>query len=99
MNKLNNKEKSLWDLCAKHSLSEVPSKDEVWMHLEQQIGIVDQSSANKRSIVKPHFIKWRVRYVYAFLLAFLLLMPATKRNIKTNRILAAFRLANKNPRS
>jgi len=96
MNKLNNKEKSLWDLCAIYTLFEVPSKDEVWMRLEQQIGIVDQSSANKLSIVKPHFIKWRVRYVYAFLLAFLLLMPATIRYINTNRIVAEFGVADKN---
>ena len=96
MNNLNNKEKSLWDLCAKYTLSEVPPKDEVWMRLEQQIGIVDQSSANKLSIVKPHFIKWRVRYVYAFLVAFLLLMPTTIRYINTNRIVAEFGVANKN---
>ena len=96
MNNLNNKEKSFWDLCAKNTLSEAPSKDEVWMRLEQQIDIVDQSSANKTYLIKPHFIKWRVRYVYAFLLAFLLLIPTTIRYINTNKIVAEFGVADKN---
>ncbi len=96
MNNLNNKEKSLWDLCAKNTLSEAPSKNEVWMRLEQQIDIVDQSSAIKTYLIKPHFIKWRVRYVYAFLLAFLLLTPTTIRYINTNKIVAEFGVKDKN---
>ena len=39
MNKLNNKEKDFWDICASSTLSPPPSKDEVWMRLEQQIKI------------------------------------------------------------
>ncbi|MBH51488.1 MAG: hypothetical protein CMG70_05940 [Candidatus Marinimicrobia bacterium] len=96
MNNLNNKEKSLWELCAKNTLSESPSKDEVWMRLEQQIDIIEYSSVNQIYQIKAHFIKWRARYVYAFLLGFLLLMPTTIRYINTNRIVAEFGVAKKN---
>ena len=46
MNKLNNKKTDLWDLCGQLTSPGVPSKDQVWMRLEQHIGILDQKSPN-----------------------------------------------------
>ena len=74
MNKLNNKEDDLWKLCSQVTSPPVPSKDEVWMRLEQHIDILDQKSPNGNTITKPIWIKWQPRFVYASLLAFLLII-------------------------
>ena len=39
MLKLTKKEKLIWDLCSKIEHKKAPSKQDVWMRLEQQIEI------------------------------------------------------------
>ena len=68
MNKLNNKDKKLWDICANNTHTPARSKDEVWMRLEQQIDILDQTAFNNKPLVKPIAINWQPRFIYAFLL-------------------------------
>ena len=53
MNKLNNKDKKLWDICANNTHTPARSKDEVWMRLEQQIDILEQTAFNNKPLVKP----------------------------------------------
>ena len=96
MNKLNNKETNLWNLCSQITSPPVPSKDEVWMRLEQLIDILDQKSPNGNTITKPIWIKWQPRFVYAFLLAFLLIMPTTIRYLNTNTVSSEFGMTNRN---
>ena len=96
MNKLNNKETDLWDLCGQITSPPVPSKDEVWMRLEQHIDILDQKSPNGNTITKPIWIKWQPRFIYAFLLAFLLIMPTTIRYLNTNTVSSEFGMINRN---
>ena len=96
MNKLNNKETDLWDLCGQITSPVVPSKDQVWMRLEQHIGILDQKSPNDNTVAKPIWIKWQPRFVYAFLLAFLLIMPTTIRYLNTNTVSSEFGMINRN---
>ena len=96
MNKLNNKETDLWDLCGQITSPPVPSKDEVWMRLEQHIDILDQKAPNGNTITKPIWIKWQPRFVYAFLLAFLLIMPTTIRYLNTNTVSSEFGMINRN---
>ena len=96
MNKLNNKETDLWDLCGQITSPPVPSKDEVWMRLEQHIDILDQKSPNGNTITKPIWIKWQPRFIYAFLLAFLLIMPTTIRYLNTNTVSSEFGMTNRN---
>ena len=95
MNKLNNKETDLWDLCGQITSPPVPSKDEVWMRLEQHIDILDQKSPNGNTITKPIWIKWQPRFIYAFLLAFLLIMPTTIRYLNTNTVSSEFGMINR----
>ena len=96
MNKLNNKENDLWDLCGQITSPPVPSKDEVWMRLEQHIDILDQKLPSGNTITKPIWIKWQPRFVYAFLLAFLLIMPTTIRYLNTNTVSSEFGMTNRN---
>ena len=96
MIKLNNKEKNLWDVCANNTLPSAPSKDEVWMRLEQQIEILDQTAIDNKPLLKPYLIKWQPRFIYAFMLAFILLIPTTIRYLNTTRIVAEFGITNKN---
>ena len=96
MNKLNNKENNLWYLCGQITSPPVPSKDEVWMRLEQHIDILDQKSPNGNTITKPIWIKWQPRFIYAFLLAFLLIMPTTIRYLNTNTVSSEFGMINRN---
>ena len=96
MNKLNNKETDLWDLCGQITSPPVPSKDEVWMRLEQHIDILDQKSPNGNTITKPIWIKWQPRFIYAFILAFLLIMPTTIRYLNTNTVSSEFGMTNRN---
>ena len=42
MLKLTKKEKLIWDLCSKIEHKKAPSKQDVWMRLEQQIKISAQ---------------------------------------------------------
>ena len=42
MLKLTKKEKLIWDLCSKMKHNKAPSKQDVWMRLEQQIEISAQ---------------------------------------------------------
>ena len=70
MNNLNNKENDLWDLCGQITSPPVPSKDHIWMRLEQHIDILDQKSHSDNTTMKPSKINWRPRFVYAFLLAY-----------------------------
>ena len=42
MLKLTKKEKLIWDLCSKTEHKRAPSKQNVWMRLEQQIEIAAQ---------------------------------------------------------
>ena len=96
MNKLNNKETDLWDLCGQITSPPVPSKDEAWMRLEQHIDILDQKSPSGNTITKPIWIKWQPRFIYAFLLAFLLIMPTTIRYLNTNTVSSEFGMINRN---
>ena len=96
MNKLNNKETNLWHLCGQITSPPAPSKDEVWMRLEQHIDILDQKSPNGNTITKPIWIKWQPRFIYAFLLAFLLIMPTTIRYLNTNTVSSEFGMINRN---
>ena len=96
MNKLNNIDKKLWDLCANNTRTQTPSKDEVWMRLEQQIDILEQAAFNNKPLVKPLAINWQPKFTYAFLLAFLLLMPTTIRYLNTKKIVSEFGITDKN---
>ena len=96
MNKLNNIDKKLWDMCANNTRTQTPSKDEVWMRLEQQIDILEQTAFNNKPLVKPLVINWQPKFIYAFLLAFLLLMPTTIRYLNTKKIVSEFGITDKN---
>lgn len=96
MNKLNNKEKDFWDICASGTLSPPPSKDEVWMRLEQQIKILDQKSVANNPQPKYFPKKWQPSFIYAFMLALILLMPSTIRYLNTKKIASEFGVVDKN---
>ena len=96
MNKLSDKENDLWDLCGQITSPPVPSKDEVWMRLEQHIDMLDQKSPNGNTITKQIWIKWQPRFVYAFLLVFLLIMPTMIRYLNTNTVSSEFGMTNRN---
>ncbi len=96
MNKLKNKENNLWDLCGQITCAPAPSKDEVWMRLEQHIDMLDQKTPSGNTITKPSWIKWPPRFVYALLLAFLLIMPTTIRYLNTNTVSSEFGMTNRN---
>ena len=96
MDNLNNKEIDLWNLCGQITSPPVPSKDEVWMRLEQHIDMLDQKTPSGNTITKPSWIKWPPRFVYALLLAFLLIMPTTIRYLNTNTISSEFGMINRN---
>ena len=96
MNKLNNKDKKLWDICTNNTHAQAPSKDEVWMRLEQQIDILEQTASNNKPLVRPPVINWQPKFIYAFLLAFLLLMPTTIRYLNTKKIVSEFGITDKN---
>ena len=91
-----NKDKKLWDICAHNTHTQAPSKDEVWMRLEQQIDILEQTAFNNKPLVKPLAINWQPKFIYAFLLAFLLLMPTTIRYLNTKKIVSELGITDKN---
>ena len=66
------------------------------MRLEQQIDILDQTAFNNKPLVKPIAINWQPRFIYAFLLAFLLLMPTTIRYLNTKKVVSEFGVTDKN---
>ena len=51
MLKINKKEQSLWNLCSKIEKRTAPSKQEVWMRLEQQLDISSEPKKTSPAIV------------------------------------------------
>ncbi|MED5553467.1 MAG: FecR family protein, partial [Candidatus Neomarinimicrobiota bacterium] len=51
---------------------------------------------NNKPLVIPRAINWQPRFIYAFLLAFLLLMPTTIRYLNTKKVVSEFGVTDKN---
>ena len=66
MNKLNNKEKKLWEDCLNETIPSPPSKDESWILLEIQIQIHDQKPFYRKHYnYKPKLNHIRQNFIYA----------------------------------
>ena len=55
-----------------------------------------QTAIDNKPLLKPYLIKWQPRFIYAFMLAFILLIPTTIRYLNTTKIVAEFGMTNKN---
>ena len=78
MLKLTKKEKLIWDLCSKIEYKKAPSKQDVWMRLEQQIEISTQPQKIKTYKI-PIFKKTLLpRLITAFFITILISIPTIK---------------------
>jgi len=84
--KLTKKDKIIWDSFANYSLPSPPLKKDVWMRLEQQITISDQIKTSSATYKVSFWTQWRSRFIYAFVIAILLLTPTTLTYLNTNQI-------------
>ena len=78
MLKLTKKEKLIWDLCSKIKHKKAPSKQDVWMRLEQQIEISAQPQKIKTYKI-PIFKRTLIpRLITAFFITILISIPTIK---------------------
>ena len=78
MLKLTKKEKLIWDLCSKIEYKKAPSKQDVWMRLEQQIEISAQPQKIKTYKI-PIFKRTLLsRIITAFFITILISIPTLK---------------------
>ena len=78
MLKLTKKEKLIWDLCSKIEHKKAPSKQDVWMRLEQQIEISAQPQKIKTYKI-PIFKRTLLpRLITAFFITILISIPTIK---------------------
>ena len=78
MLKLTKKEKLIWDLCSNIEHKKAPSKQDVWMRLEQQIEILAQPQKIKTYKI-PIFKKTLLpRLITAFFITMLISIPTVK---------------------
>ena len=78
MLKLTKKEKLIWDLCSKIEYKKAPSKQDVWMRLEQQIEISSQTQKIKTYKI-PIFKRTLLpRLITAFFITILISIPTIK---------------------
>ena len=78
MLKLTKKEKLIWDLCSKIEYKKAPSKQDVWMRLEQQIEISSQPQKIKTYKI-PIFKRTLLpRLITAFFITILISIPTIK---------------------
>ena len=75
MLKLNKKEKSLWNLCSKIVKRTAPSKQEVWMRLEQQIEISSEPKKTTTILVPNKIKSLYPRIVIALFMMILIAIP------------------------
>ena len=74
MNKLNNKEKKLWEDCLKETIPSPPSKDESWILLKKQIEIHNQKPFYAKLFnYKPNFTYFHQKFVYATIILLIIL--------------------------
>ena len=70
MLKINKKEQSLWNLCSKIEKRTAPSKQEVWMRLEQQMDISPEP--NKTSpVIISNKIKLKSPWIFSGVFCFI----------------------------
>jgi len=98
MNKLNNKEKKLWEDCLKETIPSPPSKDESWILLEKQIEIHNQRPFyTKLFNYKPKFTYYRQNFVYATIILLIILsIPKISNILNTQHIITDKGINNKN---
>ena len=98
MNKLNNKEKKLWEDCLKETIPSPPSKDESWILLEKQIEIHNQRPFyTKLFNYKPNFTYYRQNFVYATIILLIILsIPKISDILNTRHIITDKGINNKN---
>ena len=78
MLKLTKKEKLIWDLCSKIEYKKAPSKQDVWMRLEQQIEILAQPQKIKTYKI-PIFKRTLLpKLITAFFITILISIPTIK---------------------
>ena len=98
MNKLNNKEKKLWEDCLKETIPSPPSKDESWILLKKQIEIHNQRPFyTKLFNYKPKFTYYRQNFVYATIILLIILsIPKISNILNTQHIITDKGINNKN---
>ena len=98
MNKLNNKEKKLWEDCLKETIPSPPSKDESWILLEKQIEIHNQKPFYAKLFnYKPNFTYFRQNFVYATIILLIILsIPKISDILNTRHIITDKGINNKN---
>ena len=98
MNKLNNKEKKLWEDCLNETIPSPPSKDESWILLEKQIQIHDQKPFYTMLFnYKPKLNHFRQNFVYATIVLLIILsIPKISNILNTQHIITDKGINNKN---
>ena len=98
MNKLNNKEKKLWEDCLKETIPSPPSKDESWILLEKQIQIHDQKPFYRKLFnYKPKLNHFRQNFIYATIVLLIILsIPKISDILNTQHIITDKGVNNKN---
>jgi len=84
--KLTKKDKIIWDSFANYSMPSPPSKKDVWMRLEQQITISEKVKIFPAVYKKSSLTQWHPRFIYALIIAILLLTPTTLTYLNTIQI-------------
>ena len=98
MNKLNDKEKKLWEDCLKETIPSPPSKDESWILLEKQIQVHDQKPFYRKLFnYKPKLNHFRQNFIYATIVLLIILsIPKISDILNTRHIITDKGINNKN---
>ena len=96
MLKINKKEQSLWSLCSKIEKRTAPSKQEVWMRLEQQLDISSEPKKTSPAIVSNKIKSLFPRLAVALFIMIVFAIPMIKMMNTDNDFLGPINIGNPN---